>query len=452
MKIEQFEDKSLSHYSYAVLSELTREVILIDPARNISSYLVYAEAHQAKITGVIETHPHADFASSHLELHESAGATIYCSKLVDAAYPHRTFDSGDVIESGEIKLKAVNTPGHSPDSISIVLEQEGKDKAVFTGDTLFIGDCGRPDLREKAGSLTAKREELAKQMYHSLRNKLMLLGNDVIVYPAHGAGTLCGKALSEANSSTIGVEKLSNWALAAMDEANFVEELIRDQSFVPQYFPYDVELNKKGAPALASSITKINIGSYADNLVLEKGIAIIDTRPAQEFKKGHLSGAINLMAKGKFETWLGSIIPPGELFYLAAGNENMLKEMILRAAKIGYETFIEAAFVFDTAGLKTEELDLEQFKKQADHYQIIDIRNSDEISEHTIFENSLKIPLAELRERFHEIPLNKPVVVHCAGGYRSAAGSSILQNLLPETVAVYDLSEAVSDFHRIQQQ
>ena len=199
MKIEQFEDKSLSHYSYAILSECDRQVVLVDPSRDIRPYLTYAENNEAKITGVIETHPHADFVSGHLELHQTTGATIYCSALVGAVYPHQSFDDGDVIHFGKITLKALNTPGHSPDSISIVLMHDGKDKAVFTGDTLFIGDCGRCDLRESAGDLTAKRKELAAKMYHSLRENLAVLNACVIVYPAHGAGTLCGKALSEAN-------------------------------------------------------------------------------------------------------------------------------------------------------------------------------------------------------------------------------------------------------------
>jgi hydroxyacylglutathione hydrolase len=183
--------------------------------------------------GVIETHPHADFVSSHLEIHEKTGATLYAHSLVGADYPHKAFDEGDVLEIGDVKLKSLHTPGHSPDGISIVLEHEGKDKAVFTGDTLFIGDVGRPDLRESAGNITAKREELARQMYHSTREKLMKLDDDVLVYPAHGAGTLCGKGLSEANSSTIGAEKMSNYALQEMSEDQFVKSPDRRPAVYP---------------------------------------------------------------------------------------------------------------------------------------------------------------------------------------------------------------------------
>ncbi len=444
MKIEQFEDKNLSHYAYAMLSE--GEIVLVDPARDISPYLAFAEVNQAKIFGVIETHPHADFVSSHLELYQNLGATIYCSKLVGAAYPHQTFDDGNTVEFGDIKLKAINTPGHSPDSISLILGYEGQDKAVFTGDTLFIGDCGRPDLRENIGNITAKREALAAQMYHSLREKLMVLADNVLVYPAHGAGTLCGKALSDANSSTIYAEKLSNWSLQKMTEEQFIKALIEDQPFVPKYFPFDVELNKKGAPGLASSIKNIPLLKH-DNLInLKETIIIIDTRPAPTFKLGHLPNSINLMENGKFETWLGSIISPGEQFYLTAESEFVLQKMIKRTAKIGYETFIKAAFVSNFEPIKTALLDIENFKKEISNYQVIDIRNANEVAEHPIFQDSLKIPLPELREKINEIPTEKPIVVHCAGGYRSAAGSSILQNKLPEKVLVYDLGIAVNEF------
>ena len=290
MKIEQFEDKGLSHYSYAILSEFEREIILIDPSRNVEPYLEYAKRNEAKIISVIETHPHADFVSGHLELHERLGATIYCSKLVGALYPHQIFDDGDHIEIGEIRLNALNTPGHSPDSICIVLEHEGSDRAVFTGDTLFIGDCGRPDLREKSGNVKAGREQLASQMYHSLRRDLMTLNGDVLVYPAHGAGTLCGKALSEANSSTIRAEKLSNWALQVMTEEEFVKALLEDQPFIPKYFGYDVELNKNGAASFKNSISAIDRSAT----VSDKNTLIIDTRPKTDFRNGHIKGAINL--------------------------------------------------------------------------------------------------------------------------------------------------------------
>ncbi|MDX5436115.1 MAG: MBL fold metallo-hydrolase, partial [Pontibacter sp.] len=297
MKIKQFEDKGLAHYSYAILSEQTNEVVLVDPARNPQPYYDFAESNNAKIVGVFETHPHADFVSSHLEIHEKTGATIYAHSMVGADYPHKAFDEGAELQLGEVKFKSLHTPGHSPDGISIVLEHEGKDKAVFTGDTLFIGDVGRPDLRESAGNITAKREELARQMYHSTREKLMRLADDVVVYPAHGAGSLCGKGLSEANSSTIGAEKRSNYALQQMSEDEFVKILTEDQPFIPKYFGYDVGLNKQGAPSYAPSID--GVARLEKNYKPEDGAVIVDARGEQTFKKGHYKGAINIQNGGK---------------------------------------------------------------------------------------------------------------------------------------------------------
>ncbi|MBC7388400.1 MAG: MBL fold metallo-hydrolase [Opitutaceae bacterium] len=442
MVIKQFEDKGLAHYSYAILSECTSQIVLIDPSRDISEYLKFAESNKAKITGVIETHPHADFVSGHLELHQKVDATIYCSKLLGADYPHQSFDDGDKIELGKITLRAIYTPGHSPDSICILLEHEGKQKAVFTGDTLFIGDCGRPDLREDAGNFKAKQKELAKEMYHSLHDKLMVLENETIVYPAHGAGTLCGKALSSANKSTIGSEKESNWSMKAMSEQDFVESLTTDQPFIPHYFAFDVGVNKAGALNLQESLSKIPF--LDSDKELKEPILIIDGRTETLFKKGHIKGSINIQNGGKFETWLGSIIKPSEKFYLIGSDENEAKELLYKVAKIGYETnVVGLLYHLENANNSSKMLEVEDFKLHSSNYTIIDVRNLNEVKEGKIFQNSFAIPLSELRDKFSEIPLDKPIVVHCAGGYRSAAGSSILEMILKGKQNVYDLGEAV---------
>ena len=452
MEIKQWEDKNLAHFSYAVLSECEKKIILIDPARNPEQYLEYAKSKDAVITGVIETHPHADFVSSHAEIGKTTGAAIYTSKLVKADYPHISFDDGDVIQIGKIILSAINTPGHSPDGISILLTHDGKQKAIFTGDTLFIGDCGRPDLREGAGNLKATRESLAKQMYYSLREKLMTLENDVIVYPAHGAGTLCGKSLSEAQSSTMGAEKMTNWSLQEMSETEFVKNLLADQPFIPAYFPYDVELNKAGAPAFRESISKVKIAdpvkSEKDSAHLQKDIWVIDARAENEFKKKHLPKSINLMEGAKFETWLGSIIKPGEKFYLGGESTEQLKRLIERTAAIGYEGYVEICFVIDYGSEKMNALDLNAFKQNQEDYTIVDVRNSPEIKENEIFSGSIHIPLAEIRTRINEIPTNKPIVVHCAGGYRSAAASSLIQSKLNGQTKVFDLGEDIKSFSK----
>jgi glyoxylase-like metal-dependent hydrolase (beta-lactamase superfamily II)/rhodanese-related sulfurtransferase len=451
MEIKQFEDKNLAHYSYAILSN--GEIALVDPARNPKPYYDFAELHNAKITSVIETHPHADFVSSHLEIHNTKGATIYVSKLLGAEYEHQTFDDGDTINIGNITLKAINTPGHSPDSISIIaIDENGKEHAVFTGDTLFIGDCGRPDLREKAGAITALRTELAKQMYHSLRSKLMILPDNVMVYPAHGAGSLCGKGLSEQNTSTIGAEKMSNWSLQNLTEQEFVNELLADQPFIPKYFPFDVGVNKKGADGYATNIEMVQhseaIASEEFANALNSDVLVIDTRPQEQFKKAHLKNAINLMNDTKFETWLGSIVNPNEPFYLIAKNDLELNQLIERTAKIGYEKQIEMAFVIDYGNSTMKFFDSDELKANESEYTIVDIRNESEVKSNKIFTNAIHIPLHELRERTNEIPFHKPIVVHCAGGYRSAAGSSIIKAKITETAKVFDLSEAVKNFQK----
>ncbi len=451
MEIKQFEDKNLAHYSYAIVRN--GEMALIDPARNPQPYYDFAKEQNAKITTVIETHPHADFVSSHLEIHNATGATIYVSILLGAEYVHQTFDEGDAIVLGNITLKALNTPGHSPDSLSIVaIDENGKENAVFTGDTLFIGDCGRPDLREQAGAITATRAELAKQMFHSLRNKLMTLPDDVLIYPAHGAGSLCGKGLSEQSSSTIGAEKISNWSLQKLNEQEFVNELLADQPFIPKYFPFDVGINKKGAEAYAKSVSKVQqretVTSEEFANSLNPDILIIDTRPQEQFKKAYLKNAINLMNDTKFETWLGSIVNPNEQFYLIAENNFILNQLIERSAKIGYEKQIALAFVMNYGNTEMKLFESDNLKNNEDAFTIVDIRNHSEVKNNKIFTNALHIPLHELRERTNEIPFHKPIIVHCAGGYRSAAGSSIIKSKLNGTSQVFDLSEAVKKFQK----
>ncbi len=443
MEIKQFYDKGLAHGSYAILSK--GEVALVDPARDPQPYYDFAREQNASIKAVIETHPHADFVSSHGEIAAHTGATIYASKLTGADYPHKFFDDGDELKIGGLTLKAINTPGHSPDSISILLNDEtGKQVAVFTGDTLFVGDVGRPDLRENVGALTAKREQLAKQMYDSTRNKLMKLNDDTLVYPAHGPGSLCGKAMSSDLFSTIGREKKENYALQDMDEETFVGKLLEDQPFIPKYFGFDVNVNKSGAQAFAESVIKIP--RLNGNTQPAPGALVVDTRPGELYRKGHHKGAINIMDGLKFETWLGSIVNPEEAFYLIAVDIQTLESVIAKAAKIGYEKNIIGGIIAP----KIEdsilpEVDVEKFNHNPDNFTIVDIRNDGEVKEFSPFENSIKIPLHQLRERIAEIPAGKPVLVHCAGGYRSAAGASIISSVHPDWV-VYDLGEAIKTY------
>ena len=447
MIIHQFYDKGLAHGSYAVIR--TGKMIVIDPARDPQPYYDFAGMYDADIVGVIETHPHADFVSSHLEIHQTTGAVIYVSKLTGAEYPHESFDDGDVIELNDIKLKAINTPGHSPDSICILaVDENGNEKAIFTGDTLFVGDVGRPDLRENAGNITAKKEELARQLYHSTREKLMNLPHSVKVYPAHGAGSLCGKNISPDLQSTIGRELRENYALQLMAEPEFVKTIIADQPFIPKYFESDVALNKKGAPAFSTSID--HILRSKGYITLEKDAVVIDTRPNAEFKKGHEKGAINLQNGARFETWLGSIVGPNEHFYLIADTEEELEKVIVKAAKIGYERNVVAGISRpDYPELPARDFNLPRFSTNPGKYTVVDVRNPNETEGGLIFDDAIAIPLPELRERVDEIPDDKPIVVHCAAGYRSAAAASIVAGKI-SAVPVLDLSDAVLEIGRRQ--
>ncbi|EHQ29884.1 MBL fold metallo-hydrolase [Mucilaginibacter paludis] len=442
MVIHQFYDKGLAHGSYAIISQ--GKMAVIDPARDPQPYYDFSAEHGAQLVAVIETHPHADFVSSHLEIHQTTGATIYVSKLVGAAYPHQTFDEGDRIELGDVTLKSINTPGHSPDSICIIVEDDlGLQKAIFTGDTLFVGDVGRPDLRENVGNITAKKEELARQMYQSTRQKLMTLPEDVAVYPAHGPGSLCGKNMSPDLQSTIGRELRENYALQLMDELQFVKILTEDQPFIPRYFGFDVDLNKQGAATLEESIQAVP-HINADELVA--GVPVIDTRPKADFRHGHIRKSINLQNGEKFETWLGSIINPGEAFYLIADNEETLQVMIRKAAKIGYEGNIKGILLIPESNLQmSADFDRDYFKRNPGDYTIVDIRNAGEVKDTPIFANAINIPLPELRDRITEIPTDKPIIVHCAAGYRSAAGSSMIAAAI-ETAPVYDMGEEITEF------
>ena len=444
MKIEQFYDKSLAHASYAVLND--EEIILIDPARDPQTYYDFANKHNAKIVGVIETHPHADFVSSHLEIHHTTRATIYVSQLLGADYPHQSFDQGDRIELGNISLEAINTPGHSPDSISILLvDKDGKEHALFTGDTLFIGDVGRPDLREDVGNIRDKKEELAKKLYHSTREKIMTLPDDVIVYPAHGAGSLCGKNISTDLDSTIGKEKKENYALQEMSEESFVDLILADQPWVPKYFQYNVALNKAGAESFEQSIHAATVFRRFEDLTAN--VLIVDTRKAADFRTGHHPQAINIPDSGKFETWLGSVVDPSESFYLVGYSEAQLHDMMKKVAKIGYEKSVNGLIWENVGDIQEKEFNQHDFDTEPDAYTVLDIRNDGEVAAGKTFEQAIHIPLPRLRESVNSLPVDKPIVVHCAGGLRSAIGASILSKQL-SNATVLDMSENIKNYKK----
>ena len=272
----------------------------------------------------------------------------------------------------------------------------------------------------------------------------MVLPDHVLVYPSHGAGSLCGKAMSDKNSSTIGTEKALNWCLQKFTEEDFVKELLADQPFIPKYFSYDVELNKKGAANFLQSMAAVKVSEHIPDRL--EGL-IIDTRNERLFKNGHFKNSVNLMDDTKFETWLGSIVAPHEEFYLIAESQQQLQSLIARVLKIGYEPQIKNAFVAKELGGETiNRLNVDDFRENPDDFTIVDVRNFPETKEKVYFKNAINIPLYELRERAAEIPTGKPVVVHCAGGYRSAAGTSIANEIIGNSTEVFDLGEQIKNF------
>ncbi|WP_282111978.1 MBL fold metallo-hydrolase [Maribacter stanieri] len=445
MIIKQFEDKPLAHYSYAILSG--NEMALVDPSRDPEPYYKFAEENDAKIVAIFETHPHADFVSGHLQIHKETEAVIYVSELVGADYPHKTFDYGATVIMNEVTFTAINTPGHSPDGITIVAKDKNTKQAIFTGDTLFIGDVGRPDLREKAGNMKAKREQLAEAMFTTMQTKFNHLPDDTLVYPAHGAGSLCGKNMSSDSSSTLGNERLGNWAFKNLTKKEFVAHILQDQPFIPSYFGYDVDINKKGASNFKKFISQIplKIGAFK----IERDILIIDTRDEEEFKKNHLPNSINIMARNiddKLETWLGSIVEPSEPFYMVVESISDRQDILERIAKIGYEQQIKAVLTLNDDYEKSDNFDFTKFDQNKENFTILDIRNKSEFTENKFFDNAINVPLNELRNSIDKIPTNKPIVIHCAGGYRSAAGYSIVSKEIKNT-PVFDLSEKINNYN-----
>ncbi len=442
MNIQQFEDKFLSHYSYAIVD--ANKIVLIDPSRDPQPYYEFAKQHGAKIIAVIETHLHADFISSHVEIANTTGAQIFIHPSAKPEFAFQPFDDDAAeISLGRYSLKAMHTPGHSPDSICILLKDESqKITTIFTGDTLFIGDVGRPDLRETTFTQDAARQKLARQMYHSLHEKVMKLRDDVIVFPAHGSGSLCGKNLSSHPSSTIGAERMSNVSLQSMSKDAFVEMLLADQPMVPKYFPHSVAINrKKDIPTFGQAIQNLNTKN--SGILSDKSI-IIDTRPAEDFKKSHLKNSINIPGDKKFETWLGTLIAPDEDFLITGDTQDTLQRLAERIVKIGYDANLKGFInLVKDDKVQSSGLNISEFETHQYQYTIVDVRNYTERRSLTVFENSIHIPLQQLRERISEIPKDKPIVTHCGGGNRGAMAASILE--LSQD-SVYDLGAEVKRF------
>jgi hydroxyacylglutathione hydrolase len=436
--LKQFYLNCLAHASYLIGDERTRTAAVIDPQRDIDQYLAAASEHGLRIAHVLLTHFHADFIAGHLELRDRTGAEIYLGAAAKAEYRFTPLHDGDAIELGRVRLEALETPGHTAESISIVVYDLDRSAtaphAVLTGDTLFIGDVGRPDLRVALG-WSAK--DLGGMLYDSLRTKLLALPDESLVYPAHGAGSLCGKALSKETVSTLGEQRRSNYALQPMSKDAFVELVTADQADAPPYFTYDAVLNSKERPTLDVTLAReLNPLSLDRVLALQTdGAQLLDTRDPTEFAAAHLAGSINVGLGGQYATWAGTVLEHDRPIVIIADPGREL-ESAVRLGRIGFDQV--AGYLED--GLRSIERrsDLTAFTERvsaplaaerlasADPPLAVDVRAPRE-RETGHISGSVGLSLNHLAGRLSELPKTKPLLVYCAGGYRSSIAASLLQ-------------------------
>jgi glyoxylase-like metal-dependent hydrolase (beta-lactamase superfamily II)/rhodanese-related sulfurtransferase len=441
VKFVQYYLDCLSQASYLVADEASGVAAVVDPRRDIQTYLDDAAADGLTIGYVIETHFHADFLSGHLELAEATGAEIVYGSAAQAEFPIRRVVDGERIALGDpatgVVLEFRETPGHTPESISMVVWERGDDAepyGVLTGDTLFIGDVGRPDLLASVG-VTA--DELARQLYVSVHDKLLALPDWTKVFPAHGAGSACGKSLSTETVSTIGEQRRTNYALAPMGVDEFVAAVTEGQTRAPGYFGYNAGLNKAERDLLDTDPPP----PLSLDEVLEaqaSGAAVVDTREHPDFSAGHLVGSVNVGLDGRYAEYVGTVVPPGTPIVVVC-DPGAEAEAKLRLARIGFDTVVghlaegPAALVArpevveGSSRLTVAQLD-ERCADTGTDVQLVDIRNPGEIALGTI-DGARTIPLADLRTRADELELDRPIVVYCAGGYRSSIATSLLRSL-----------------------
>jgi len=436
MILHQFYLNCLAHASYLVGDEASGVAAVVDPQRDVDQYLAFAAAHGLRIAHVLLTHFHADFLAGHLELRDRTGAAIYLGAAAKAEYAFTPLATGDRVEMGRVRLEALETPGHTPESISIlVYDLDGNARepyAVLTGDTLFVGDVGRPDLR---ASLGWSASDLGALLYDSIRTKLLPLPDSSLVYPAHGAGSLCGKALGRETFTTIGEQRRVNYALQPMSKDTFIELVTADQPDAPPYFTYDAVLNSRERPTLEESLAReLNPMTLDQVLALQDvGGQILDTRDAGDFAAAHLAGSINIGLGGQYATWAGTMLSRDHPIAIISdpGRES---ESAVRLGRIGFDHV--AGYLKD--GLRslesrpelmaaTERLSAPVAAERLAHGAIaLDVRTPAERSEMRLAD-SIAMPLNRLPEQIDDVPKDRPIVVYCAGGYRSSIAASILQ-------------------------
>jgi len=436
MKVEQIYTGCLAQGAYYITSN--GEAAIIDPLREIQPYLDRAEKDGVKIKYIFETHFHADFVSGHVDLAKATGAKIVYGSNATCGFDCISATDGQIFELGDIAFKVLHTPGHTMESSCFLLiDADGKDNALFSGDTLFIGDVGRPDLAQKAAHLT--QEQLAALLFHSLRDKVMTLADDVIVYPAHGAGSACGKNMSKETVSTIGNQKQHNYALRAdMTEAEFVKEVTDGLLPPPGYFPLNVAMNKNGYDnindVMSRGLQALSANEF-EAAANEVDALILDTRNAQTFSQGFIPNSINIGLDGQFAPWVGALIPDVKQTILLITDEGKEEESVIRLARVGYDNVIGylkggfAAWQNANKDIDTiTRIDASTFatKFKQEKPIVIDVRKASEFAAEHV-DGATNICLDYMNDNLAQFPKDKSFVIHCAGGYRSMIAASILK-------------------------
>jgi len=436
MKFVQYYLDCLSQASYLIGDETTGRAVVVDPRRDVEEYVRDAEAAGLTIELVIETHFHADFLSGHLELAAATGADIGFSSVAKPEFPSRPLADGERLSLGEVELEFLHTPGHTPESLSVVVYEHADDEVpygVLTGDTLFIGDVGRPDL---LASIGFERDDLAEMLYDSLHEKLLPLPDETRVYPAHGAGSACGKNLSTDTWSTMGEQRESNYALLAPDKKTFIELVTEGQPPAPEYFVYDAILNRKDRELLDESAMPATLDLAAVDQHVADGAMIVDGRDPEDFALGHLAGSVNVGLSGRYAEFAGSVVP-SDVDIVLVVDDGFELEAKNRLARIGFDRVV--GYLQHPLAVMAENPDrvarssrmtareFEDRKADIDGLQLVDIRNPGEVADGTI-DGALAIPVGQLGGRLGELDPTAPTVVFCAGGYRSSVGASVLRN------------------------
>jgi hydroxyacylglutathione hydrolase len=418
MYFKQFYLGCLAHASYLIGDG--GEAAVVDPQRDVDQYIEEASREGLRIKYVIETHLHADFVSGHRELASRTGAQIVIGAEARAAFPHLAVREGDSVRLASIELRPIETPGHTPESMCWLVVENGKPAKVLTGDTLFIGDVGRPDL---AGGRGYTPQMMAAMMYDSIHKKLLTLPDDVEVWPAHGAGSACGRNISSETSSTIGAQRRTNHALQPMSRDDFVRLMTTDMPAAPPYFARDAEINRRGARSLAE-VTAAPLPTDTVREEINRGAIVLDVRDPATFGADHIAGAINIGLGGQFASWCGTLLPAEAPIVVSADAAPRASEAVMRLARVG----IESAIGFITSPEGFDRSALQQIKPAELHergYRVLDVRRPPEYAMGHV-PGAQHIPLDELPRRAGEVERGAPLAVICASGYRSSIASSLL--------------------------